>query len=66
MKAPLRPALKGLQPPPFKEGMRVFEQVLQSLRVRPGAFAPGVLERASASNAAAPPVQAPAATASTK
>jgi hypothetical protein len=34
-----RPGLEGKEPPPFKEGESVFNQVLQSIRLRPGAIA---------------------------
>jgi hypothetical protein len=34
-----RPLLKGTSPPPFEVGMKVFHQVLDSLRPRPGATA---------------------------
>ena len=34
-----RPGLHGKEPPPFKEAESVFNQVLQSIRLRPGAFA---------------------------
>lgn len=36
---PDRPALSGHVPPPFKEGQKIFEQVLRSIRLRPGAIA---------------------------
>jgi len=36
---PDRPALSGRVPAPFKEGEQIFEQVLRSIRVRPGAIA---------------------------
>jgi hypothetical protein len=35
---PTRPALSGHVPPPFDEGTKIFEQVLRSIRVRPGAI----------------------------
>ncbi|MBC7676489.1 MAG: hypothetical protein H7173_10640 [Rhodoferax sp.] len=35
---PDRPALSGHVPPPFKEGQKIFEQVLRSIRLRPGAI----------------------------
>lgn len=34
-----RPSLAGREPPPFKEGQSIFDQVLQSIRLRPGAIA---------------------------
>ncbi|MES2318390.1 MAG: hypothetical protein V4631_12955 [Pseudomonadota bacterium] len=36
---PSRPALSGHVPPPFEEGKKIFEQVLRSIRLRPGAIA---------------------------
>jgi hypothetical protein len=36
---PSRPALSGHVPPPFEEGTKIFEQVLGSIRLRPGAIA---------------------------
>ncbi|WP_154668028.1 T6SS immunity protein Tli4 family protein [Pseudoduganella violaceinigra] len=36
---PDHPALRGQVPPPYKVGREIFEQVLQSIRIRPGAFA---------------------------
>lgn len=51
---PDRPALSGHVPPPFKEGQKIFEQVLRSIRLRPGAItapsatAPGVATAATA------------------
>lgn len=36
---PDRPALSGHVPPPFEVGQEIFEQVLRSIRVRPGAIA---------------------------
>jgi hypothetical protein len=36
---PGRPALSGHVPPPFDEGKKIFEQVLRSIRLRPGAIA---------------------------
>lgn len=36
---PARPALRGLEPPPFSKGQEIFEQVLHSIRMRPGAIA---------------------------
>ena len=35
---PSRPALSGHVPPPYEEGVKIFEQVLASIRLRPGAF----------------------------
>lgn len=35
---PERPALKGTVPPSYKVGREIFDQVLQSIRVRPGAI----------------------------
>jgi hypothetical protein len=35
---PERPALKGHVPPPYKVGREIFDQVLRSIRVRPGAI----------------------------
>jgi hypothetical protein len=35
---PERPALKGHVPPPYKVGREIFDQVLHSIRVRPGAI----------------------------
>ena len=36
---PERPALKGHVPPPYKVGREIFDQVLSSIRIRPGAVA---------------------------
>jgi hypothetical protein len=36
---PDRPSLSGKVPPPFEEGKAIFEQVLRSIRLRPGAIA---------------------------
>lgn len=36
---PDRPALSGHVPPPFQVGQEIFDQVLRSIRVRPGAIA---------------------------
>jgi hypothetical protein len=36
---PSRPALSGHVPPTFNEGVNIFEQVLRSIRLRPGAIA---------------------------
>jgi hypothetical protein len=36
---PDRPALSGHVPPPFEVGQEIFDQVLRSIRVRPGAIA---------------------------
>lgn len=36
---PSRPALSGKVPPPFKEGKKIFAEVLHSIRLRPGAIA---------------------------
>ena len=36
---PTKPGLSGKVPPPFTAGKEIFEQVLQSLRLRPGAIA---------------------------
>ncbi|NRR33416.1 hypothetical protein HSX11_24890 [Oxalobacteraceae bacterium] len=49
---PSRPALSGHVPPPFKVGQEIFEQVLHSIRLRPGAIA-----GQSASTAAPSPIQ---------
>lgn len=35
-----RPALKGHQPPPYDEGLRIFQEVVKSVRVRPVVPAP--------------------------
>ena len=35
---PTKPSLSGTVPPPFVEGKEIFEQVLKSLRMRPGAI----------------------------
>lgn len=35
---PERPALKGHVPPPYKVGREIFDQVLRSIRIRPGAI----------------------------
>jgi hypothetical protein len=35
---PSRPALSGHVPPPFDESTKIFEQVLRSIRLRPGAI----------------------------
>jgi len=35
---PDRPALKGMVPPPYQVGRKIFDQVLSSIRVRPGAI----------------------------
>lgn len=52
---PDRPALSGHVPPPFKEGQQIFEQVLRSIRLRPGAIAtPSMSVQAPASGAPAP------------
>jgi hypothetical protein len=41
---PTRPALSGHIPPPFDEGKKIFEQVLRSIRLRPGAISgPGAV-----------------------
>lgn len=39
---PTKPALSGTVPPPFAEGKLIFEQVLRSIRARPGALLPSV------------------------
>jgi hypothetical protein len=36
---PARPALHGQEPPPFSKGYEIFEQILRSIRIRPGAIA---------------------------
>jgi hypothetical protein len=45
---PDRPALSGHVPPPFEVGQEIFEQVLLSIRVRPGAIAVQAVPAASA------------------
>ncbi len=51
---PSRPGLSGKVPPPFKEGKEIFEQVLRSIRLRPGAIAAPSADRAAQSAAPAP------------
>jgi hypothetical protein len=53
---PSRPSLKGTVPPPFEEGKKIFEQVLRSIRLRPGAIASANVTVPT--SAAAPPVSA--------
>lgn len=38
---PSRPGLSGQVPPSYEEGKKIFEQVLRSIRLRPGAIAGG-------------------------
>jgi hypothetical protein len=40
---PSRPSLSGHVPPPFEEGKKIFEQVLRSIRLRPGAITSPVM-----------------------
>jgi len=39
---PIRPALKGHVPPSFEEGLKIFEEVVKSVRLRPVVHADGV------------------------
>ena len=45
---PIRPALKGQVPPSFEEGLKIFEEVVKSVRLRPvaqtGAGTKGVIK----------------------
>jgi hypothetical protein len=45
---PDRPALTGHVPPPFEVGQKIFEQVLRSIRPRPGGIAAQAVPAASA------------------